>query len=480
MLSADWLEAAPCALVEIYSLSEQDILAYMATRISAMDDFIPAAQWQYYKLREMGLCRDEIIKRLAKVMKVAEPELWKVIRSSGFESIKSDDKAYAAAGYRPGPADASESLKNALSGGYMNTRSTMENITRTTANTATGQFERALDRAWLNVNTGGFAKDEAVRQAVKQLSAEGVGAIQYPGGHIDMIDVAVTRAVRTGINQTALRMQMARAQEFGCDLVEVTAHAGARVGIGVANHAEWQGKIYSISGNNPKYPNFAEATGYGTGAGLGGWNCRHSFHPYFEGSPRMYSGEELQELNAEKYTYNGTKMTEYEATQKQRYIERQLRRWKREYKAMDAAGQDTTEAAGKIKKWQDTQKDFLKQTGLKTQSGRSQIMGFGRSEASKVKAINKKVASFGELSGATASNGANITGITEHFGERAVQRNVTVLAVRDALTNPLKVGTIRMDSEGRRSQRFTGKDATVNINPDTGQLITAWKTGKRK
>ena len=29
----------------------------------------------------------------------------------------------------------------------------------------------------------------------------------------------------------------------GCDLVEVTAHAGAR-----PSHAEWQGKIVSLSG----------------------------------------------------------------------------------------------------------------------------------------------------------------------------------------------------------------------------------------
>lgn len=77
----------------------------------------------------------------------------------------------------------------------------------------------------------------------------------------------------------------------GCDLVEVTAHSGAR-----PEHAEWQGKVYSRSGKSSKYPSLVEATGYGTGPGLGGWNCRHSMFPYYEGMSRVYIDEELEDL----------------------------------------------------------------------------------------------------------------------------------------------------------------------------------------
>ncbi len=76
-------------------------------------------------------------------------------------------------------------------------------------------------------------------------------------------------------------------------------------------------------------------------------------------------------------------MTEYEANQQQRYIERQIRRWKREYGAMDAAGQPTGEAAAKLSAWREREKDFCRQTGLKRQGDRSQIAGFGRKEAAK-------------------------------------------------------------------------------------------------
>lgn len=161
-------------------------------------------------------------------------------------------------------------------------------------------------------------------------------------------------------------------------------------------HSAWQGKIYSRSGKHPKYPSLVEATGYGTGDGLGGWNCRHSFFPFIEGvSEPTYTGAELEDLNAKNYEFNGIKMTEYEATQKQRSIERNIRRWKREYKAMDAAGLSADEAASKLAWWQKEQKSFLKQTGLKRQYVREEVLGFGRSDARKaVQAAKKDVAKY--------------------------------------------------------------------------------------
>ena len=172
----------------------------------------------------------------------------------------------------------------------------------------------------------------------------------------------------TGVNQTAGQLQEELADELGCDLVEVSAHAGAP-----PEHASWQGRIYSRSGNDPKYPPFRQSTGYGTGAGLCGWNCRHTFGPYIDGSPPVWTEEQLAEFNVPKYEYNGKKLTEYEASQQQRYNERQIRRWKREEAAMKAAGLDSSEAAAKVKEWQGRQKEFLSQTGFKRQYGREQI-----------------------------------------------------------------------------------------------------------
>ena len=160
------------------------------------------------------------------------------------------------------------------------------------------------------------------------------------------------------------------ADEMDSDLVETTAHSGAR-----PSHARWQGQVFSRSGKSKKVPDFRRATGYGTGPGLGGWNCRHSFHPYFEGMASTYGAKELKKLEAKSITYNGEKLTEYEASQRQRYIERQIRRWKREQQAMKAAGQPQEEARAKLKEWRALQTDLVEQTGLKRQYDRERAGG---------------------------------------------------------------------------------------------------------
>lgn len=369
MLKPEQIAKYPDNLVELYSKAEMDIIADIARRISTYEYFIPSAEFQYRKLKEMGNIHDEILKKLTSMTRKTEREIEEMMIEAGYESIKFDDKIYKKAGLNPVPVKQSPALLEVLQSGINNTNGLFRNLTRTTANTATKQFENILDNAYMQITTGAFDYNTAIRNAIKDLSSKGLAAITYPNGHISYIESAVRRAVTTGVNQTALKMQETRAQELGSDLVETSAHAGAR-----PDHAVWQGKVFSLSGTHPKYQDFKKETGYGTGAGLGGWNCRHNFYPFFEGlSKPGYSKKTLKEMSAKKIEYNGEKMTEYEATQKQRYIEQNIRKWKREYRAMEAAGLPKDEAFAKIIKWQDTQQDFLKQTGLKRQISREQI-----------------------------------------------------------------------------------------------------------
>lgn len=93
-------------------------------------------------------------------------------------------------------------------------------------------------------------------------------------------------------------LQLARMEEMDCEFVEVTAHEGAR-----PTHAVWQGRVYHRGGavvqDGERYEDFETATGYGTGPGLCGWNCRHNFYPFYPGiSVRNYTDERLAELDA--------------------------------------------------------------------------------------------------------------------------------------------------------------------------------------
>lgn len=379
MLLPDYLDSLPDSVVALFRQVEEGILEDMARRLLKTESVTDTAQWQAWRLEQLGETRQAIRYHLQRLTGKTQGELNALFQAAGGQALYYDDQIYRAAGLTPGKVNDSPALLNLLRAGARQTHKTFQNLTQTTANTATQQFERALDRAWLQISSGAFDYQTAIRRAIKDLALAGLQSITYPTGHTDALDVAVRRAVLTGVNQTAARLSEARAEEMGCDLVETTAHPGAR-----PEHVKWQGKVFSRSGKSRKYPDFVRSTGYGTGPGLCGWNCRHSFFPYFEGlSESAYPRSKLREYEEKTVKYNGKTLSYYDATQQQRYIERQIRRWKREYLMLDAAGMDTTQASVKLAQWRATERDFCKQSGLDRDGFRSQAEGFGRSQAAK-------------------------------------------------------------------------------------------------
>ena len=382
MLPPDYLDSLPDSVLDLFRRVEEDILADMARRIVKTASITDTAKWQEWRLRQLGETRKTIRYHLQRLTGKTQGELNALFQAAGGQALYYDDQIYRAVGLTPGKVNDSPALLNLLRAGAKQTQKTFQNLTQTTANTAANQFERVLDRAWLQISSGAFDYKTAIRRAIKDLAGAGLQAIQYPTGHTDALDVAVRRAVLTGVNQTAAKLSEARAEEMGCDLVETTAHPGAR-----PDHVRWQGKVFSRSGKSRNYPDFVRSTGYGTGPGLCGWNCRHSFFPYFEGlSESAHPRSKLREYEKKNVQYNGKTLSYYDATQQQRYIERQVRRWKREYLMMDAAGMDTAQASAKLAKWRDAEKDFCRQTGLDRDGFRSQTEGFGRSQAAKARA----------------------------------------------------------------------------------------------
>lgn len=224
----------------------------------------------------------------------------------------------------------------------------------------------------------------AIRRAVQDASREGASVL-YPSGHADKLDVAVRRATLTGVNQTCGQISETLAREFGCDLMELTAHSGAR-----PSHAVWQGEIVSLSGRRG-YLTLSDI-GYGTGAGFMGWNCRHSWNPFFEGiSERSYTPEALEKLNARDTEYDGEKYTEYEISQMQRKMEREIRATKRELAGLDEAGfkEEFAQQSVKLKQQEARLREFTGVTGQRVDSARTQVQGFGHSQASKAVWANK-------------------------------------------------------------------------------------------
>lgn len=383
MLPPSYLDAMPDAFVQLAQQVEDEILQDVARRIGKMGTLTETADWQLWRYQQTEAVRENVVKLLAKYSGKSEATIRRLLKEAATEAMEREDAIYYHYNLEPTPFEESAALNNLLNAGARQTCGTWRNLTATTANTVSGAFERTLDVAWGKVATGAFDYKTAVKQAVDSLADE-MPEITYPSGHTDSLEVAARRAVLTGVNQTAGKLQEARMDEMNVEFVETSAHGGAR-----PSHAEWQGRRFHRGGavdyKGKHYPDFEAATGYGTGAGLCGWNCRHTFFAVFPelGDPPTWTEESLQELNARNIEYNGKLYTRYEINRMQRARERNVRRWKKRYLAETEAGVDTTDSAVRLKAACQSLSEFAKATGGRVDSARTSVHGFGRSASSK-------------------------------------------------------------------------------------------------
>ena len=383
MLPPSYLDAMPDAFVQLAQQVEDEILQDVARRIGKMGTLTETADWQLWRYQQTEAVRENVVKLLAKYSGKSEATIRRLLKEAATEAMEREDAIYYHYNLEPTPFEESAALNNLLNAGARQTCGTWRNLTATTANTVSGAFERTLDVAWGKVATGAFDYKTAVKQAVDSLADE-MPEITYPSGHTDSLEVAARRAVLTGVNQTAGKLQEARMDEMNVEFVETSAHGGAR-----PSHAEWQGRRFHRGGAvdylGKHYPDFEQATGYGTGAGLCGWNCRHTFFAVFPelGDPPTWTEESLQELNARNIEYNGKLYTQYEINQMQRARERNVRKWKKRYLAESAAGSDTTDSAVRLKAARQSLSEFAKATGGRVDSAWTSVHGFGRSASSK-------------------------------------------------------------------------------------------------
>ena len=383
MLPPSYLDAMPDAFVQLAQQVEDEILQDVARRIGKMGTLTETADWQLWRYQQTEAVRENVVKLLAKYSGKSEATIRRLLKEAATEAMEREDAIYYHYNLEPTPFEESAALNNLLNAGARQTCGTWRNLTATTANTVSGAFERTLDVAWGKVATGAFDYKTAVKQAVDSLADE-MPEITYPSGHTDSLEVAARRTVLTGVNQTAGKLQEARMDEMNVEFVETSAHGGAR-----PSHAEWQGRRFHRGGavdyKGKHYPDFEAATGYGTGAGLCGWNCRHTFFAVFPelGDPPTWTEESLQELNARNIEYNGKLYTQYEVNQMQRARERNVRKWKKRYLAESAAGSDTTDSAMRLKAARQSLSEFAKATGGRVDSARTSVHGFGRSASSK-------------------------------------------------------------------------------------------------
>ena len=383
------LEALPEEIAELFRGLEDTLLADICSRLKT-GTVGETTVLDIKALRSHGIDLKEIEKAISETSGISEKKLEKLL-----EEVVEKNQQYYNDVITLADVTKPETLVNAsdIDAIKRQTLQEMRNITRTMAFVVDAgrtilkpqkAITWALDAALLQVQSGAVSYNTAISNAVKQLADSGLRMVDYESGRSDQVDVAARRAVMTGVNKINQKYAEQSTEYLETDLVETSAHIGARnIGNVPENHEKWQGKWYRWSEkpqtSTGEYPDFIETTGYGTGAGLGGWNCRHTFYPVVEGvSEATYSQADLDAMKGEnrKFKFEGQEYDGYTATQEQRSIERTIRKLKREKTAYNAAGLRDKELAVsiRIKRLRAKYKAFSRVAGLPEQRERMKVL----------------------------------------------------------------------------------------------------------
>lgn len=373
-------------LTSIYDQIELELLQSLASSF-ASSQYGGSTEWRVQMLERMGWYNRRNAAIIAKYSGKSQSAVEEIFRDLGAGALTHEETLYQTAfdrGLLPvrpvNPAE-SAAISQILDAAVDNADNYLNLVNTTCAECARSAYIDVVNKAYIETTTGIKDYTTSIRQAVNKLAKDGITtvtyyrrdgtAIRYP------VDAAVRRNILTSIGQTTGKMQIARADEWGCNYMEVTSHAGAR-----PSHAEWQGQVYQINGSSAEYDNLYDATGYGTGDGLKGWNCRHDMYPFIPGiSVRGSFPIDLDENERE-----------YNLTQEQRRLEREVRQLRRECVASDALGDKASfmKSSQQLKSKEAELKDFMERTD-RTQAARVSTAGFGRSVSQKAVRANKKV-----------------------------------------------------------------------------------------
>ena len=383
----------------IHQYAIKQIIDRIIARLDHGDDYILTAtdKWQIEVLQEAGYLLEDIQKEIAQKTGLMQTEIQEAMEDAGVKAMEYDDSIYRAAGLSPKPLEQSPHLIRLMQSTYEATVGDWKNFTGTFADAAQQTFIRACDEAYMKVASGATSYSQALVEAVEAIAKDGV-EVTYPTGHTDTIETATLRCIRTGVSQAAGRIQMARMEEMDWDTILTSAHVGARPGDGGpngTNHIWWQGRFFSRTGKDKRHPPFVESTGYGTVTGLCGANCRHSFGP----GDGVHNPFDTKDVNfADQHEA-------YEIQQRQRTLERRIRKTKRECMGLQEAVSkaETTEAVEKLTRTYEKKaallakqnaayNDYCDQHDLKRLSERLTIAKWDRSQAAKARAAAKRYA----------------------------------------------------------------------------------------
>lgn len=352
----------------------------IAMRIADAGQLTSTAAYQVWRAQNLGLSQQEIKKRLGKELKKSQEEIERLLTQAaevGYNFDLSNLPTAAAISFVE-----NESLQQLVAAAVRMAQEDFTNLTQTlgmvdpygNALPLQEAYRKSTDYAFEQVFTGATDYNTAIRQATKHLAEQGVRVIDYESGVHTSLEAAVRRNIMGGLGLMQEQISKDNHDQLGADGWEISAHAAS-----APDHEPIQGRQYS----DKAY----QALNNSLTRRIGTLNCGHAAFPIILGvSSPQYTAQELRKFqtdNTKGVGYEGRHYTMYEATQKQRQVERAIRRQKNRILVSEATGDEEKLLTARIRLARLNQEytRFSKATGLRTQRERALVEGFGRGHA---------------------------------------------------------------------------------------------------
>lgn len=356
---------------------ENRIMEDVVRRIKKTGQISSSADYQLNRYYILGNSTKDIEDIVKSAVGDDYPETFKLYDEVVEKQYTRSKKLYEQVNEEFIPYEQNEQLQQLVNGLIQQSNDELYNITRSMGfmvdmgggrkvfSPLSDYYNQYLDNAIVEITSGAFDYNTVIRRVVGQMTNSGLRTVDYASGYSSRCDVAARRAIMTGLSQLTGHISQTNAQKLHTEYFEIDWHAGAR-----PSHRTWQGKVWS-------YRELVTVCGLGTVTGLQGANCYHEYHPFIPGiSERQFSDRWLTEQNRKEdrqKVFKGKEYTLYEATQRQRYLETNMRAQRQKVKLLQRAGADQDDimlARCKYQAQLDEYKAFCQRMGLQEQRER--------------------------------------------------------------------------------------------------------------
>lgn len=356
------------------------LIADLAKRIAEAGQLTSTAQMEVWKLQNFGYSQADIRKLLGDILGKTDDEIARLLTQAAEVGYRFDlDRLPTADAI---PFEDNAAMQDIVSAAVRLAQEDFQNFTRTLgmvdpygrALPLQEAYRHCVDFAFEQVATGAADYNTAIRQATRNLAAKGLQTIDYESGRRQSVEAAVRTSLMTGLGRMQEEISKRVYEDCGCDGWEISAHAAS-----APDHEPIQGRQYSDAAYQALNDSLVRR--------IGTLNCGHSAFPIILGvDAPVHSPEELEQYrqrNEAGVTYNGKHYTMYEATQRQRLLERSVRAQKRKILVDESTGDREQLETDQIRLQLMNQeyKRFNAATGLRSQRERAQAAGFGQKQA---------------------------------------------------------------------------------------------------